>query len=1034
MTEEEIKGRIILPYLADLGFDPAEVSLEKTFSIRLGRNTHQVSSDDDGYAVSGRLDLLCRKSSQNLFVIEVKRDGIKITQEDIEQGISYARLVDNIAPFVIVSNGEKTVVVDSITRGELDGSKISGQSSFWQNGCELATDEDLRIRHEALSRFVGYSDKNLKVFCNGQVAARMSTIAGSASGKEAKYVPSLYTERASLESAYEMFLAQSDRSVFAVVGESGVGKTNSLCAMCQQALEKHFPLFYAAGLLGSSLFDAIGRDFNLFFSGAHSSPENLLRTIGGIAGKRNRTVIIFIDGIDECDNRELRYEIGEIALALRSVANVKMCLSCKTESWRYFLRLGAGSPSYLTQAVYPALTEEMTPSKDNHGPGFVLPSFNDNELEAALEKYQTAFGLKGVISKAVKNELHVGLMLRLFSQRYRDQIAPSTVEDRELMKSYLISNAGRISDLSEDAVLRIVSEFGRILIEQQAEYPNRMPGGSLELLRKRLGLTVMQDLPEGLFLYNLLVRQPEQEPDGLAFYYSQLRDYVICFSSYNLDHLASDQFRETVALFYEGSVGFSAINYYWKYASDEQKMIVDGVKAKLLSSFAEEYEELLSRNFPQMRTAFDPYSEGQIGVATPSKSRSPVNWFALVPTKSMDPNGRVIRVDDPGPRLDNLFAEYGASLIHGSDEIILEGDTTTAAKAYLLGQLPKIIEAGRLNESQSHELVVEKLVNVLYWYRDELGYPRRSSSNFYPRYEELYPIDLRDALARTRFFFAKRHYQEEQRKGLIASGNIVSSNGGTSFSYSNDDFNWDLIRRQAEEAVLQGALIPMPNVSGNFPPFVWLQATLEELIKNGLVAIEDHHLPTADIPPPNVDAEVRRRRGKENWIPAIVAAHFTEEQMRRYITSFLITAEKSLCDVVDVCFPHMKNDLNFYRSAPHEYIVAYRHEDPDSFNLTYGWRRSRSGFSEVHFVEDDFGSAFLSKHGVDSVCHSSVADVLWISSSDARQTFKGLDTTKVDESCVIRQWVYRVIESDIKDLLQSKRIGNRHGLGTSIPG
>ncbi len=121
MTEEEIKTRIILPYLADLGFDPAEVSLERTFSVRLRRNTHQLSSEKDGYAVSGRLDLLCRRANKNLFIIEVKRDGLTITQDDIDQGISYARLVDNIAPFVIVSNGEQTVVVDTITRGRPDG-------------------------------------------------------------------------------------------------------------------------------------------------------------------------------------------------------------------------------------------------------------------------------------------------------------------------------------------------------------------------------------------------------------------------------------------------------------------------------------------------------------------------------------------------------------------------------------------------------------------------------------------------------------------------------------------------------------------------------------------------------------------------------------------------------------------------------------------------------------------------------------------------------------------------------------------------
>ena len=111
MTEEDIKAKIILPYIQDLGFDVSEITLEKSFRIRVGKTTH----------ATGRLDILCKRHNKNLFVIELKSDGLPITNDDRDQGISYARLLDDIAPFTIVTNGIATKVYDSITKEEITG-------------------------------------------------------------------------------------------------------------------------------------------------------------------------------------------------------------------------------------------------------------------------------------------------------------------------------------------------------------------------------------------------------------------------------------------------------------------------------------------------------------------------------------------------------------------------------------------------------------------------------------------------------------------------------------------------------------------------------------------------------------------------------------------------------------------------------------------------------------------------------------------------------------------------------------------------
>jgi len=185
-NEEDIKIKLILPYLKDLGFDESEISFEDSFSITLGRQKK---------IIGGRSDILCKRNGQNLFLIELKKDSLLITQKDINQGISYARLLDNIAPFTIISNGKETKVYDSITKKDLTDTNISEHSEFWKNDCTLSINEDLRIRYSALKNFVSFSEVNLKMFCEAQVKDRMALITGTIDDVKVKFVKELHFNR-----------------------------------------------------------------------------------------------------------------------------------------------------------------------------------------------------------------------------------------------------------------------------------------------------------------------------------------------------------------------------------------------------------------------------------------------------------------------------------------------------------------------------------------------------------------------------------------------------------------------------------------------------------------------------------------------------------------------------------------------------------------------------------------------------------------------------------------------------------------------
>ena len=384
MNEEEIRSKLLLPFLNDLGIDSSEISLEGTFTIRLGKSNH---------TITGRSDILCKKNGQNLFIIEVKNDSLTINDKDIDQGISYARLLPgNIAPFTIITNGKTTKIFDSITRDELKGTEISKQSNYWKTGFTLSTDIDLQIRYEALTHFISFSPANLKKFCQGQVRDRMGLLIGPIDTPYAKFVKELYIQRKDLQNAFDGFMA-SGSSVFAIVGSAGVGKTTAMCSLALQKLENGFVFFYNAAIINKSPIDHIAQDLNGVFS-SKSESYNVLKKLDQIGRHLNKNILIFIDAIDESADSNLSIDLSEMVLAVRSLDKIKICVSCKSSIWNAILKRNE-TPTHLFEDL--RKHHSLITSVDNC-PGFLLEDFNDEEMTAALPLYKDVFGFKGQIS------------------------------------------------------------------------------------------------------------------------------------------------------------------------------------------------------------------------------------------------------------------------------------------------------------------------------------------------------------------------------------------------------------------------------------------------------------------------------------------------------------------------------------------------------------------------------------------------------------------------------------------------------------
>ena len=976
MTEEEIKAKIILPYIHDLGFDISEIFLEDSFSIRLGKKKH----------LTGRFDILCKKHNKNLFVIELKNDSIPITQDDIEQGISYARLLmDDIAPFTIITNGETTRIFDSISRQELSGTEISDQSSFWKNGYSLSTDQDLRIRYEALKNFISLSPDNLKTFCESQVYDRMGQIIGSFDSPYSKFVKKLYIKREELQIAFEDFI-KSDNSIFGLIGAAGVGKTNAICSLTLQKLENAFVFFYNAAIITSPL-ECISQDLNIAFS-SKTETDVVLKKLDDIGRFANKDVLIFIDAIDESINPNIAHELSEIALVAKNLDKVKIIVSCKSNIWNNILKIN-GKPTHLYDEINKS--QNSISSLDNN-PGFLLTDFTDEELENIIPIYQNEFGFKGEISKSLLLELRNGFFLKIFSEVYSGKHVPKKINDRELIKKYLKQSLEETS-IGFLSGIRTLSAIGKIILNHEYTSWQAFKDEGLDVnhILEKLNFSLDENIHEDLFTRNILIKSNNEDSYNISFYYSKIRDYIICFHSYELDKLNDAKFCNVLTDFYENHIGKSALDFYIENANNSHLNTLIQFKKDKAQSYVIGYDSYLEHNFKIFKEKFDPKTNGDIGIVLP-KDLIKKDGYSLFPMKSESDN-KIIYHDlgDPfgGKYEDNIILQMGVQTVYGSNTSLFVKNQTKIIKQNVYKQLKEIVEKGKLNAYNSNILLIEQVSVILYFYYKKLDYNLSIEEYYLPRFKSIYPIDLNDLKQRINKFKLTEFYK---RKPIERH----------------------LIKETVEKSLKENVEIPKFKTIGDVPPFEELSKIINILMKNGYSEIKDHYLPLPNKSIPETKAFYEENR-KDNW-NQIRSFQYSETQSKIYISEFFKKLEICYKEFVEYCFPTLLNEFTFYNAIPHKYIFYTKDSDIRGF----AYCSSKNNEFEISFKNFVSTQNAFDNDGIKIFRGFSLDSILRVNDY-ARypvQTVDRIRTSDVDEYCVIRNWIYKFLESDMEKLFK----------------
>lgn len=529
-SEDDVRTKVVVPWLLAHGFSLATLSIEFAFQIRLGRSIIWVgggatSRDGVHSTHSPRADVLVRNERRdNLLIIEVKAPGEALDERARDQAISYARCVveGNIAPYVVLTNGEGVRVFDTLSRAEI-GRDVR-LSDVCSSRSHFVTPDELSLRAEALEALISFSPENLMAFCEAQTRLRMKPLLGETVESDKKFIPELFVEREEVGPHLAAFLDGESHQVTLLIGHPQVGKTNVVCHAVLERLARAQPcLFYPAIGLETGLLAEIAKDFEWEFARGSDTFSQLASKLNKVLQRANKKLTIFIDGLNET-SIQLARAIDADCRRLSS-DRIQLVISFTHSSATRILRDAAGNPSFLAEeagiSCQGASLIELDPEAAAKSSGWnciYVNRYSRAECDRAYEIYASAYGVTVPAShKKTCDPYVLGIAMR----EYRGEHLPDSLDEPSLLSSFVVNKMGRAVGLEDYNVPLCLRELGREMIRSGAPVP-------LEAVCKIWSHPKAKRIPRGFFESALLTSESTAmgEP-SIDFYYGRERDYVI---------------------------------------------------------------------------------------------------------------------------------------------------------------------------------------------------------------------------------------------------------------------------------------------------------------------------------------------------------------------------------------------------------------------------------------------------------------------------------------------------------------------------
>jgi hypothetical protein len=263
------------------------------------------------------------------------------------------------------------------------------------------------------------------------------------------FLEALYVERSNLTKAFQEFLA-GPQVIFALVGETGLGKTSFLCKVSGE-MQNDIVVFLQGGSLtddplSNQIMDRVAPSYSM---------DDLLESL---ASDKRRLVIIF-DALNDYGpgrperQRNLINEFNHL-LYHSNGAKLKIIITSRPYSWRLVSDKLPRDKCYTTR----------------QGLQYQLSRLEDAELEEAYNLYRGRNNLKtefGKVSETTKRNMRTPGLLRMISEAYHDGQIPAIAPAEKVFDLYYTKVILRQDDIGtypEDASR--IDSFVKTLVEK----------------------------------------------------------------------------------------------------------------------------------------------------------------------------------------------------------------------------------------------------------------------------------------------------------------------------------------------------------------------------------------------------------------------------------------------------------------------------------------------------------------------------------------------------------------------------------------
>jgi len=593
INEETVKNNIVLAWLKkELGFKEEDLTFEESFTINFGRSNKPIKSIYD-ILVTDKL------THKNLFIIEVKKEGLNLGNDVRDQGISYARLTHPVTPFVITTNGKDCKLYETITKKELND-----KDKVFIKGYEVSINMD--EYYEALKYLIGLNENNLKEFLKHEYSLNTKQLIAKSIDDEKSYYPQLFEPHPDLENCFEDF-TKSNKRAFSVIAHSGMGKTCWMCYKANELIKKNnFVFFLRFADIRSGIFETIVNDLNWnpnfrIIASAQEGQKKLDKLIG------EKPLYIFVDGLDEGSHTDKGIILEEFIKHSDEKINYRLIVSCKSYYWNNFEKYHS-EPSRLFDNLYKQRSskyiEDLQVREVN---AFLLDELADSQLDKMVKNYKSTYSYtKRIAQKSLDEFKKNPYLFRIaFSILLADNNYVIDSTSRDLIEKYFDSIIKRFKNRNfGEYELMTLFKISDCIFKQNKD---RI---SINSIINEIG-----NIPDVLFRSNILIKtEIDAFSSEIEFYFSKLRDFIIAFKIENFDDKDENYFREYKRDF--TNVRNEVLTTYFSITNSNNQKKICGTAYKKANSFLKKRIEAIEKDYSNFKEAFEPFTAGSIAIVT----------------------------------------------------------------------------------------------------------------------------------------------------------------------------------------------------------------------------------------------------------------------------------------------------------------------------------------------------------------------------------------------------------------------------------